>query len=186
MKQLKLFCLIITLFGLIPGNSVWARGEHGGGGHKGGKHFSGGHKGGKYFSGGHKGRRHYGGGHKGRRHYGIGYKGRRHFGGFGGFGGYRGYGYPVYGYDYPRDDYGYPEYGNDYPRDDYDYPEYGGGYGDSYPPEIYIEQEGNTRETTNSQTNYSRYCGNPEGYYPHIKKCPGGWIKAFPPLSPPQ
>jgi hypothetical protein len=34
MKQLKLFCLIIALLGLIPGNSVWARGEHGGGGHK--------------------------------------------------------------------------------------------------------------------------------------------------------
>jgi len=100
-------------------------------------------------------------------------RGGHHFGGFGGYGGY---GYRGYGYGYPGYGYGYPGYGYGYR----------GGYGGSYPPVIYIEQQGNTRATIKPQTNYWHYCSNPEGYYPHIKKCPGGWMQVVPQLSPPQ
>ncbi|TPQ27586.1 hypothetical protein [Methylomonas koyamae] len=100
--------------------------------------------------------------------------GRGHGGGFGHYGGggghyghgggiYFGLGYPYYGYY----GYGYPYY---YP------PAY-------YPPAVvtvpssppvYIQQQpapSNQADTSG----YWHYCGNPEGYYPYVQECPGGW-----------
>jgi hypothetical protein len=60
-------------------------------------------------------------------------------------------------------------------------------------PPVYIEQ-GSTQyapPVPNSvapapQTNsYWYHCDSPEGYYPYIKECPGGW-KPVTPMPPPQ
>ena len=31
-----------------------------------------------------------------------------------------------------------------------------------------------------AQTNYWHYCRNPEGYYPYVKQCAGGWLQVAP------
>jgi hypothetical protein len=33
---------------------------------------------------------------------------------------------------------------------------------------------------------YWYYCQDPQGYYPYIKSCPGGWMKVVPQTTPPQ
>jgi hypothetical protein len=88
-----------------------------------------------------------------------------------GFYGYGGYGYGGYGYGY-----GYPYY---YPPFYYP-PAY------AYPPTViapsappvYIQQE--QPQPVQPQSNYWYYCQDPEGYYPYVKNCPGGWQ----PVSP--
>lgn len=45
-------------------------------------------------------------------------------------------------------------------------------------PPVYIEQ-GNGRDAA-----YWYHCNNPEGYYPYIKECPGGWQKVVPHAPP--
>lgn len=38
-----------------------------------------------------------------------------------------------------------------------------------------------------NQQYYWYYCANPEGYYPYVKQCPGGWQRVIPtPPSPPK
>ena len=32
---------------------------------------------------------------------------------------------------------------------------------------------------------YWYYCPNPQGYYPYVKSCPGGWMKVVPNVTPP-
>jgi len=154
MKTLKLMCLIIVLLGLMPANSAWARGGHGGGHH--GGHHGGGHR----IGGGH----HHGGHHFGGHHF-----GRHHFGGYR-FGWGLGLGYGL-GYGRYR-----PYYGGYYS------PYYGGygGYGGSNLPVVYIQRGDSTQAATKSQSNYWHYCSNPEGYYPHVKKCPDGWLPVAP------
>lgn len=44
------------------------------------------------------------------------------------------------------------------------------------PPPVYIEQP---RPPAAIQ-NYWYYCSNPEGYYPYVKECPGGWQQVAP------
>ncbi|HNB02360.1 MAG TPA: hypothetical protein PLK61_11190, partial [Nitrosomonas sp.] len=44
----------------------------------------------------------------------------------------------------------------------------------------YIQQRSYTRSAPAPRTNYWHYCRNPEGYYPYVKKCPGGWLKVLP------
>ena len=61
-----------------------------------------------------------------------------------------------------------------------------GGYGGGSPPVVYIQKEGGAQAATGSQANYWHYCRKPEGYYPHVKKCPDGWMKVVPQLSPTQ
>lgn len=46
-------------------------------------------------------------------------------------------------------------------------------------PPVYIEQEPGT-----SGTQYWYHCDNPEGYYPYIKNCPGGWQRVTPAPPP--
>jgi hypothetical protein len=41
-------------------------------------------------------------------------------------------------------------------------------------PPVYIQPE----------EQYWYFCQEPEGYYPYIKKCPGGWLKVIPPAAP--
>lgn len=43
------------------------------------------------------------------------------------------------------------------------------------PPPVYIEQG-----SPSAGTAYWYYCSNPEGYYPYVKDCPGGWQKVLP------
>ncbi len=115
--------------------------------------------------GGHGGGHHFGGHHFGGHHF-----GGHHFGGFGlglglGYGlGYGGY-WPYYG-GYGL---GYRGFGG-----------YGLGYGGSYPPAVYIQRQDSAQAATGPQANYWHYCRNPEGYYPHVKKCPDGWLPVAP------
>jgi hypothetical protein len=77
-------------------------------------------------------------------------------------GGY--YGFPYYAYPY----YPYPYY--------YVYP-----YSYSYEPYVYIEPP---VYGESQQDYYWYYCKNPEGYYPYVASCPGGWMRVVP--APPQ
>ncbi len=54
------------------------------------------------------------------------------------------------------------------------------------PPVVYVQQQGGVQAATKSQTDYWRYCSNPKGYYPHVKKCPDGWMQVVSQLSPAQ
>lgn len=94
------------------------------------------------------------------------------------------YAYPSYGYGYPS--YGYPSYA--YPS--YGYPSY---YSPYAPPVVvvpaappsYIERtlpaEGQPAQPV---PNDWYYCRKPEGYYPYVRTCPGGWQRV--PAQPPQ
>jgi hypothetical protein len=35
------------------------------------------------------------------------------------------------------------------------------------------------------QQSYWYFCTKTDGYYPYVKKCPGGWLKVVPPSEPP-
>lgn len=103
---------------------------------------------------------------------GLGYYGPGFYGGYG----YGGYGYGGYGYR----GYGYGGYGWGYPS--YYYPP---AY--YYPPQtvivpttppVYIQQQ--QAQPAQPQTNYWYYCQNPDGYYPYVKRCPGGWLQVAP------
>lgn len=99
--------------------------------------------------------------------FGLGYYGPGFYSGYG-YGGYGGYGFNRYGFG--GYGYGYPYY---YP------PAY------AYPPTVvvpttppvYIQQES---QPIPSQTNYWYYCQKPDGYYPYVKDCPGGWLPVAP------
>lgn len=46
-------------------------------------------------------------------------------------------------------------------------------------PPVYVQQQ-EAPAPTQSQTHYWHYCTNPEGYYPYVKQCPGGWLRVDP------
>lgn len=48
-------------------------------------------------------------------------------------------------------------------------------------PQVYIERSA-PQPAPQTQA-YWYYCTNPQGYYPYIKDCPGGWLQVVP--SPP-
>ena len=67
----------------------------------------------------------------------------------------------------------------------YDYPYY------AYPapvivqqpaPEVYVQPA----PQQPAETGYWYYCQNPQGYYPYVRQCPGGWMKVVPSPPPPQ
>lgn len=69
------------------------------------------------------------------------------------------------------------------------YPYYGTPYYPGYNPAPVIEQppaEMYAQPTAQQSVppNYWYYCQDPEGYYPYVKRCPGGWLKVVP--TPPQ
>jgi hypothetical protein len=105
-----------------------------------------------------------------------------------------GYGSPAFGYPYYYG-YGAPRYGGYYPYyyrpfyRPYYYGSYYGGYTPFYyppiyvvptTPPVYIQQPSTVRPSPSPEANYWHYCENPAGYYPYVKKCPGGWIKVPP------
>ena len=40
-------------------------------------------------------------------------------------------------------------------------------------PQVYAQQDA-------PQQNYWYYCQNPQGYYPYVQQCPGGWMMVVP------
>ena len=46
-------------------------------------------------------------------------------------------------------------------------------------PPVYIQQQ-EEPATVQPQTNDWYYCQDPEGYYPYVKQCPGGWMRVNP------
>jgi peptidoglycan-associated lipoprotein len=102
--------------------------------------------------GGHAGGGRHGGGHHG--YYG-GWRGGPFYRGWYGFGPWWGYPY-AYPYYYP---YGYPYS---------PYPSYPNAYTE---PPAYNEPE---------QPSYWCYCQDPQGYYPYVASCPGGWMRVVP------
>ncbi|HWU98132.1 MAG TPA: hypothetical protein VN114_06435 [Oxalicibacterium sp.] len=57
------------------------------------------------------------------------------------------------------------------------------------PPPVYIEQSQPAPDVQQQlqpqqQTNDWFYCRKPDGYYPYVKQCPGGWQRV--PPQPPQ
>ncbi|MBY0485148.1 hypothetical protein [Nitrosomonas sp.] len=155
-KNIRLIHLIIALLAMIESHSVLARDGHGGGGHFGGNY---GHSGG-YSSHGHS---HLNLGINLGGYYGPGFYG---YGGYGGYSryGFGGYGFGGYGYGYPSY---YPPY--------YAYPPT--VIVPSTPP-VYTQQQ--QAEPVQPQTDYWYYCQNPDGYYPYVKNCPGGWLQVAP------
>ncbi|MBI5581448.1 MAG: hypothetical protein HY895_20030 [Deltaproteobacteria bacterium] len=45
-------------------------------------------------------------------------------------------------------------------------------------PQVYVQRN-------QPESGYWYYCQNPQGYYPYIKSCPGGWMKVVPDTVPP-
>jgi len=82
------------------------------------------------------------------------------------------------GYWHYRDPYFYPPY-------PYPYPYY------SYPPVVvtpaepptYIEQAPAAQSQAPASNDWY-YCRKPDGYYPYVKQCPGGWQRVAPQPSP--
>ncbi|HEX2603189.1 MAG TPA: hypothetical protein VHL60_00835 [Oxalicibacterium sp.] len=79
---------------------------------------------------------------------------------------------------------GYWHYPGPYYYPPYPYPYY------AYPPVVvapaepptYIQQEPAPQQAQPSNDWF--YCRKPEGYYPYVKQCPGGWQRVAP--QPPQ
>ncbi|UOA07291.1 hypothetical protein [Methylobacter sp. S3L5C] len=109
--------------------------------------------GGGHYGGGYGGGGHYGGGH----YYGHGYYNGYYYGGLGlGLG--LGYGLGYYGNPY----YVYPPAVIAVPT----------------APPVYIQQA--PPVVQQNPSGYWYYCNNPQGYYPSIKECLGGWQQVAP------
>ena len=172
MKNTICLITVVLMFlfaGTIPGYTADGGGRHGG------DHYGGGgdHRGGGDWHGGGD---HHGGGdwHHGD-HGGSNWYGSVWIGPGWGWGPW--WGSPYYSY-YPY----YPYY----PYNPYNpyYPYYSPYYSE---PPVTIQKESPTYAQPAPQPEqqyYWYFCQNPEGYYPYIKKCPGGWLKVVPPTPP--
>lgn len=56
----------------------------------------------------------------------------------------------------------------------------------SYSPPVVIERQPPVFVQPEPQPQYWYYCQNPQGYYPYIQQCPGGWLQVVPPTPPPR
>jgi hypothetical protein len=65
----------------------------------------------------------------------------------------------------------------------YPYPYY--PYYDQAPVVIQQQPEYLLPEQQPQEASYWYFCRNPKGYYPYVKKCPGGWLKVVPAPAPP-
>lgn len=165
MKSIKWPLITISILALVLNNFVLAEGDSGGDG--GGD--NGGDSDGDYDGSGH----HDGDGHHHHGDHnnlilgigvgGYGYYNPGFWGNYYGSGFYSPYGYRAYGYTDPffRPYYTYPPIVT----------------APSQPP-IYIQQP--EPKLAQPKTNYWYYCQSPQGYYPHIKECPGGWTQVAP------
>jgi len=159
MKRIAVIILGVLLALALFSSLAFA--QHRGGGHSGGGHSGGGH----YGGGGHSGGHYYG--------HGSGYYG----GWYGGWG--LGFGYYPRGYWWGPRTYAYPGWWWPYSYSySYPYPSY------QAPPQV-MEQPPAYSEPEQQQPDYWYYCQNPQGYYPYIKSCPGGWMQVKPNLTPP-
>lgn len=117
------------------------------------------------------------GGHGGGWHGGHG-GGGWHGGGWHG-GGHRTYWYPSFRVVVPfawgpAPLWGPGWWGPPYPA--YPYPPAGRTVVVQPPAPTYVQQE----------PQYWYYCRSPEGYYPYVESCPGGWLTVVPPTAPPE
>jgi hypothetical protein len=48
------------------------------------------------------------------------------------------------------------------------------------PPPVYVEQAPVQAPAPAPQQVYWYYCPTSNGYYPHVKECPAGWLKVLP------
>ena len=67
---------------------------------------------------------------------------------------------------------------------------YGNGYGYGYGWPYYAPETTGAPPAYNEpeeqqQSSYWYYCQNPQGYYPYIRSCPGGWLTVVPNATPP-
>ena len=95
------------------------------------------------------------------------------------------HGHTSFGFSFGVPLYSYPYYRDPFYRDPFYSPYY-------YPPTVitvpatppvYIQQP--PPVVQQYPPGYWYYCRNPEGYYPYIKECPGGWQQVEPiPPSP--
>ena len=51
-------------------------------------------------------------------------------------------------------------------------------------PPIYVEQGAAAAPAAPGAENFWYFCNSPQGYYPYIKECPGGWQKVVPQIPP--
>jgi len=153
--------IALTLFLVAPPPSSAGGRSHGyAGGKAGGGHYG--------YKGGHRGR--------GYRVYNIGHAGR-------GYRGYRG-GYGRWGYH--RRAWG-PRWGVNF---NWSGPLWWGPWSAPFgfytPPPVIVQQQPPVFvQPEQQQTDYWYYCQNPQGYYPYIKSCPGGWMRVVPETTPP-
>lgn len=171
MKSIKWPLLLISLLAIALNNFALAEGDGGG---------DGGESGGDYDGGGHHdgdGDGHHHHHHHDHKHLilgiggyydpwfwgGYGYYNPGFWGNYYGPGFYSPFGYRAYGYADPffRPYYTYPPVITTPSR-----------------PPVYIQQQ--EPKQAQPKTNYWYYCQNPQGYYPHIKECPGGWTQVAP------
>lgn len=52
-------------------------------------------------------------------------------------------------------------------------------------PPVFVQPSGRYIQRDQEVSDYWYYCDNPQGYYPYIKSCPGGWMKVVPETAPP-
>ena len=45
---------------------------------------------------------------------------------------------------------------------------------------VYVQRQNIELSATETLPEYWHYCSNPKGYYPGVKKCPGGWLPVAP------
>ncbi len=174
MKKMTFIIVGIVLSLVLYSNPVSAQshggGHSGGGAHSGGYYGHGGH--GYYGHGGHSGGYYHGWyGGWGYRYYPRGY-----------WWGPWGYAYPGWWWPYSGWWWSYPPYVGlypyyPYPRS-YSYPYNMSPPGGTVEPPAYSQQRG--------QPYYWYYCENPQGYYPYVKSCPGGWTPVEPKPTPPK
>jgi hypothetical protein len=171
--------LALLSISVMPAYAAGMGGSRGSGGGQGSMGYRG--SGGSQGSGGYHGS----GGYRGSGGY-HGYSGYRGYGGYHGSGHYYGHG-------------GYNGHGNSYSARIFIGPGWWGPgywgppaypyypYYSYYPaPPVVVEQQPQAYVQQNQQeSDYWYYCQNPEGYYPYVKSCPGGWMKVVPDAAPP-
>ena len=45
---------------------------------------------------------------------------------------------------------------------------------------VYVEKGSEAASPSAQSSNYWYYCPNPQGYYPYVKECQGGWMTVVP------
>jgi hypothetical protein len=183
MKKHRYGAVTVGLFlamSLLASTAVSSDAWSGGGSHGswgGGSHGSGGGSHGSW--GGHGGRvgGSWGSHGGGNWHGGRGWHGGGNWHGHGGGHGRHFFGPRVFlGVGVAAPFWWYP-YGYAYP-DPYAYPIYSPPVAVESEPQTYIQQGTEAQQ-------YWYYCLSPEGYYPYVKECPGGWQQVAPQPPPP-